>query len=1696
MLSAPLTKRRLAGLIAASLCALGLGTTAGAGAAHATALSAAGHPSIRATVQLTPDQASAQARRTRKAVPVPSAETSTEQLTANADGSFTIDQSVEPVRKQVHGVWKPLNASLQRDGATGTVSPAVTTDGLQLSDGGRGPLAVMRSGNAALTLSVPTDLGPLPVPTLSGDTATYANVLPGVDLEMTADTQGGYQEVLVVHNARAAASPALKTLVFPASATGATLSSDAAGNISVTTREGRTVFTAPEPLMWDSSAPPVGKVIHQVTNPATGARVDAATGQPVSSSASLPGEGAHVTRVGAHAGAHAVTLEPDGSMLTSHATRWPVYIDPTYAAGGNDSGGWTFVDSYYDSASYWKNTGATAMHVGDEDWSGPYSKDRTFVQMSVPPVLYNPSTHITGSTFYATENWSASCTSEPVQLWWTGAISSGTDWDNQPAWNSEVASDNIASGWSSSCPAASIGWTTTSLMERAAGSSPEWTNVTLGLQAGNENNSLNWEEFDPSTMKMSTTYDVTPNTPTVLATNPASSCTGAVTTLGNGSVSLLAQVNSAAGGSLTADFKSWETNASSTTVDNGAVAATSSTSGYNAALLIPELTLSKLAAGSQLEVSWDVSVTDGTMTSGTSHTCTFYFNPTAPGAPSISDSATPPVDCNSSALTYTVGVPAVFTLAPNASGAAPTSYLYQLNGGGAATTPADQNTITVLPTRRTNVLTVTAVSAGGNIGDSATCVINAGPAATAPDGDLTSDGSPDLLTTGGQAGLPSGLWLNNGLGAGSGQVATASSDVGIQGSGIDTSVSSSSPSQWNGLQAFTGHFAGQGTGFNDVMDYNPATGVGKILDGSGDGSPLSTAGAQNVDPDDLEDSSTTPPAYATHVANAGNLNNTASDNTDTNGNIMVSYPDLLVTIDGGLYLQPSVSGGAGTYAPFTPGSSGSPELLVNDPTGGANTSWAGWTVTTCLVATSSYTDLPAMFARNDSTGALYYYSPTDMDQLAENAIMGTSYTVTPALLASSGWSASAYPSIEAANISPGGNPGLWAVNASGNVTAVTLAGTTVAATSATSTTASTGTPQPLTADSHTWPLDDDSTNGTTVTSAADTAGNPTPLTLTPYPTKASNATWNSKDPSFPNDIVFSGGTGVLTTSAPAVPMNGSFTVSAWVKPTTDSTAVLSQDGNGDSAMMLAATPSGWQFALNNQSGTGWSFDSIYGGNVDLGTWAHLTATYNQVNGVMNLYVDNVYVATGTHTPSTTNDGTGDLQLGGSLHSGVNASFFSGEMADVETWSGSVLPPAQPYSPPSYHQSVTATRILDTRSSYAYTNLTGTPGASTVTGGSVTQLDIARDTVAPATTGSPTAIPSSVTAVAVDVTAVNQNSAGFITAYADGTQRPITSSTNYTADDTVTGYQIVPVGTDGKIDLYTAGTSADTTALIVDLTGYFTSDPTVANGQTYTPLAGATRVLNTATSTGLSGTNLSTANGNLTSTGAVAAYSSFNLDIAGANGVPSTATAVAVNLTTTAEASGGYLQAYATGSAPANLTSLTYSTSNIASMAADIPIGTGGQITINNCGGATDVIADISGYYTPTGSGEMYHAVNPTRLVDTRNGTGSATGTVSPIGAESSYTISQADTQQITTLNSPTLVTMLTTTDSTGNGFITAYPTGTTQPGTSNINWTTDENVSNLALTPVGSGSNAGQITIYNASSGSTDLVVDCSGYFD
>ncbi|MFF0097175.1 LamG-like jellyroll fold domain-containing protein [Streptomyces canus] len=1637
----------------------------------------------------------ARARSTGKPVQATAATTDSSTLTANPNGTLTLRQTVAPVRRLVHGKWKNLDPTLVRH-ADGTISPKVTTGMLSLSGGGTGaPLASMRAASGALAVSLPAAFA-LRTPTLSGATATYPDVLPDVDLAVTAQDTGGFSEVLVVKNAAAAVNPALTDLNLSTKATGVTLASDTAGDITAKDRTGRTLFSATAPTMWDSTRPAANTP--KATDPRTGQTVDRRNGAPFASSPASPGDAARKASLKAAYHRGRISLSPAHTLLNGKGTVYPVYIDPTFTPSGQTDTvqAWAFVDNEWPDTSFYKPAASTPgpLHVGYTDWTSDVSTNRSFFQTSVHSALWDSTVISSDISFY--ENWSASCTAKALDLYWTGSISSSTTWNNQPSRLSKIGSQSVAHGWSTSCGPADVTYSLTSLMQRAADN--HWSKATFGLLAADEGDDLAWKQFSKQAT-ITTTYDHTPTTPTTLTTNPATNCTATTPTiLGLGDVALSASVSDPDGpiSPLTANFtlKNMTTNGPTYTRAIPATNNTTASTTFSHTTAGPFNTLT-----AKTEFAWYLTVTDQHLTSSQSKTCHFYYDPTVPGAPTISPVASSANQCpeltDSSAddSQCIVGTSASFTITDTNTTSAPGSYRYQLNGGNPVNATASSAspytaTISLKPTTQTNVVTVTALSSGGNIGDTYDYRFIANPAATATPDDLDGDGNADLLTVGGKNSLPNGLW--QATGTGSGKVNSVARNIGIDGNGVSTTQA---PGSFAGTQAITGHFS-TGAGFNDVLDVSydtaHATVSGEILRGQGDGTALQTAGSIPVTNSTgvfaktttaFNDDGTTPDTLipATSIANGGNLDYTAANGGPPTDTI---FPDLLLVIDGGLYDESAKA--EGVY----PGFGAASELAAYNPyclaqntstTTSCTTDWSGWTVTSTLDASG----LPELFARDTSTdssdpshGQLWYLSSANLqaltvDLLTNDGVMDT--TLTSVEAAASGWDSVSQPALQAADINNDGTPDLWTISSTGTVTAheMTLTGTT--ATFTIPPNAPTG--QALTTDTHDWALNDYNTDTNSPLTAKDGSTSPINLTGTSGVTAPEGGLF---DP----DVQLDAAGHDYLYGSNALDLTQSFTVSVWADPTAYGGVVLSQNGSAASGITLIPATDGWQFSLNTGAGTAGTYDTVTGGTVHLGNWAHLTATYDKTTGVMNLYVDDVFVATGNHT-APSGGATGTFQLGAGGHTSAPAAYFTGELANVQTWTGSAVPPAQPSTPAGYHQAVTPTRILDTRSGIGITGTGITAGASTVASDSVTHLKIAGDNVTSPVSGAPTTVLTSVTAVAVDVTATAQTDSGYITTYADGTQRPITSSTNFAANTTATGYQIVPVGNDGKIDLYThIDSTGGTTALIVDLTGYFTSSATVPGDQTYTPLSSAVRALDTRSSI---------ADTNLTSTGTVAVGTNFTLQITGQNGIPSTATAVAVNLAAANAAGTGFLQAYATGYAPTADTSLSFNSggNTIASLSGDVPIGTSGTITISVHGNATAVLADISGYYTTTTTGQKFHTLNPTRLVDTRSGIG---GTKSAVATDSTYTLTTATTQQVTMATTPTLAAMLTVTNTAAGGYATAYPTSVGKPATSNINWGTGDTLANLTLTPTDPN---GQISIYNYSSDKTDIVVDCSGYY-
>jgi hypothetical protein len=327
------------------------------------------------------------------------------------------------------------------------------------------------------------------------------------------------------------------------------------------------------------------------------------------------------------------------------------------------------------------------------------------------------------------------------------------------------------------------------------------------------------------------------------------------------------------------------------------------------------------------------------------------------------------------------------------------------------------------------------------------------------------------------------------------------------------------------------------------------------------------------------------------------------------------------------------------------------------------------------------------------------------------------------------------------------------------------------------------------------------------------------------------------------------------------------------------------------------------------------------------------------------------------------------------------------------------------------------------------------------------------------------VPANASAVAVTLTVTGQTSSGVITAYAAGTNKPGVSNLNYVAGQTVSLLAIVPLGADGRLTL--TNTASGTAHLIADVSAYFQGGIPSSPG-TFSSLA-PTRVLDTRLSSG-----------------PVSPGKSVSFKVGGKLGIPTTASAVVLNLTATQTKGFGLLTAYAAGSPMPSTSNLNYAAGQTVSNVVVVPVGTAGNVTVaNTSSGTTQITADVTGYFLPgkpVQAGAL-RALGPTRFLDTRTSSG-------PVAAGKSVTVHVRGVKGIPTTVAAVVVN-LTVTESKSIGYLTAFSSGSSTPNASNLSYRRGQAVANLAVVPVGPD---GNVKITNTSSGSVQIIADVAGY--
>ncbi|MGW0712503.1 LamG-like jellyroll fold domain-containing protein [Streptomyces sp. NPDC002643] len=453
---------------------------------------------------------------------------------ANPDGfTFTLEQSVVPVRvPKPGGGWQAPDATLVKR-SDGSVGPSAAAVEIAFSPGGENtPLASIEDAGKSLELRWP---GNLPEPELDGTRAVYAEVLPGVDLQVTA-TPESFQPVFVVKTPEAAANEELKKLTFGLKARGLEVVEGAAGNLTAVDASGRTVFRAPPARMWDSAgeasveaseatdateATEATEADETSGNENSGTRTQLMTAQalaedaPTAASAEVasavagvePGQGDKVVRMDVAVTEDTLSIVPDTAMLTTTDTdAFPLFIDPTVTWGesertllrsdGYESYGWGNGDDD-------QGRGAGKCGTWNGYYCGPGYVQKLYFEFS-PASLKGKK--VLDATFRVTEPWAFQCDPRWVDLVRTNNISSATTWSSRPKELDLMVDRHVSAGRGSLCdpdsPDAPIEFNdnpeetnenlTSTVSNFAAG---KFSRLTLEIKAHDETDTAAWKRF-------------------------------------------------------------------------------------------------------------------------------------------------------------------------------------------------------------------------------------------------------------------------------------------------------------------------------------------------------------------------------------------------------------------------------------------------------------------------------------------------------------------------------------------------------------------------------------------------------------------------------------------------------------------------------------------------------------------------------------------------------------------------------------------------------------------------------------------------------------------------------------------------------------------------------------------------------------------------------------------------------------------------------------------------------------------------------------------------------------------------------------------------------------------------------------------------------------------------------------------------
>ncbi|GAA1381522.1 hypothetical protein GCM10009638_27320 [Luteococcus sanguinis] len=445
--------------------------------------------------------------------------------------------------------WRRVDTKLVVDGSR--VRPAAVPGEVSLSGGGSEPVVSM-TGADGVGAEVGLDGVVLPEPVLDGSTATYADVVPGVDVRVEA-RPAGFELVWQVTSAQGAAALVARygskgEVVLPT--TLAVTGADATatdGGVALVDGSRKIRWKLHAPLVWD----------------AAGARVQG-HGAPKAAKFRL-GTRSQVPGVvkGKKKSRGSLQVVTDAAWLTDPARVFPVTIDPTYGQVTGSAVFDTFVQQGYTT----DQSGSAELKLGN---NGSGQVARSF--LNYDGAFFHGKTIMSASLSLA-ESHSWSCTAAAWSAWDAGVASTATRWTAQPTIGAKRATSTETRGYSSACPGGRVSIDMTAQAKAwAAGSA---ATVGLMLRADDEISPTGWKRFhsDDSAYPpiMTLSYNRAPGTPAYPSVSSAGTYNGVLYTSakrpvfsitrpsdpdGNGTTIVVGKFTSATAGSPTTTCRS------------------------------------------------------------------------------------------------------------------------------------------------------------------------------------------------------------------------------------------------------------------------------------------------------------------------------------------------------------------------------------------------------------------------------------------------------------------------------------------------------------------------------------------------------------------------------------------------------------------------------------------------------------------------------------------------------------------------------------------------------------------------------------------------------------------------------------------------------------------------------------------------------------------------------------------------------------------------------------------------------------------------------------------------------------------------------------------------------------------------------------------------------------------------------------